>query len=55
MRETCIIGLDLDLINIEETHLKGDELLVIDGFTWSGRNRKAVHICARTGSGGVGF
>ena len=32
MRETCINGLDLDLIGIVETHLKGDELLAVDGF-----------------------
>ena len=55
MRETCINGLDLDLIGILETHLKGDELLAVDGFKWFGRNRKTVHFSARTGSGGVGF
>ena len=55
MRETCINGLDLDLIGIVETHLKGDELLAVDGFKWFGRNRKTLHFRARTGSGGVGF
>ena len=55
MRETCINGLDLDLIGIVETHLKGDELLAVDGFKWFERNRKTVHFRARTGSGGVGF
>ena len=55
MLETCIKGLDLDLIGIVETHLKGDELLAVDGFTWFGRNMKTVHLRSRTGSGGVEF
>ena len=55
MLVTCIKGLDLDLIGIVETHLKGGELLAVDGFTWFGRNMKTVHLRSRTGSGGVEF
>ena len=47
--------LNLDIIGIAESHLKGDDSIELDGYQWFGNNRKALHFRARTGSGGVGF
>ena len=38
-----------------EMHLKHQEELEVDGYTWIGNNRKRLHVNARCGSGGVGI
>lgn len=55
LRETLIRQLDLDILGIGETHLRRDQVLGMDGFTWFGSNRKGLHKKAKKGSGGVGF
>ncbi|CAC5407445.1 unnamed protein product [Mytilus coruscus] len=40
---------------IAETHLRKDEVLIINGFKWFGHNRNGIHKNAKCGSGGVGF
>ena len=40
---------------ISESHLKGNEILNLPGFIWFGHNRQALHVNARTGSGGLGL
>ena len=47
--------LNLDILGVIETHLKNEDSLKIDGYTWFGNNRKQLHINARCGSGGVGI
>lgn len=42
-------------MGIAESHLTGEQQLVVPGYTWVGHNRTALHHRARTGSGGVGF
>ena len=54
LREEIIRTQDLDIITISETHLKGEELLVMNDYTWFGHNRRSTHINAWRGSGGVG-
>ena len=47
--------LELDIIGVAESHLKGNTELSIPGFKWLGQNRLHLHPRARIGSGGVGF
>lgn len=54
-RRRCLEYLNLDLIGVAETHLRGSDVLEIPGFTWLGRNRSSEHVNAIRGSGGVGF
>ena len=37
------------------THLKNQEELKMNGYTWIGNNRKLLHVNARCGSDGVGI
>ena len=46
---------DCDLISINESWLKSDDDLNIEGFTWLDHRRKTLNRRARIGSGGVGF
>ncbi|CAC5396569.1 unnamed protein product [Mytilus coruscus] len=41
-------------VGLAETHLVGQSVVDIEGYTWFGHNRKHIHVRARTGSGGVG-
>ena len=50
-----IQSLDLDLIGICETFLRGKDELHLDGYTWLGNNRKELSKRAIRGSGGVGL
>ena len=38
-----------------ETHLKNDEAVCVNNYTWFGNNRKVKHIRATKFSGGVGI
>ena len=55
LRDMSLKHLDLDIIGIAETHLKGSEVLKVEHYTWFGSNRQNIHVRARTGFGGVGF
>ena len=55
IRRSIIDFLELDIVGIAESHLKGNEILNQPGFIWFGHNRQALHVNARTGSGGVGL
>lgn len=54
-RSYCINNLDLDIVGIAETHLKGGDILKVNGYHWIGQNRKHRHRNAKTGSGGIGI
>ena len=44
-----------DIICLVETHLKNNQTITLDGFTWLGHNRLKLHNNAVRGSGGVGI
>jgi len=50
----CVTVLNLDILCIAETHLKGSDVLTIPGYTFIGQNRKMLRKTAKAGSGGVG-
>ena len=54
MKHTCIDSLNLDIIGIAETHLKGNATIELDNYQWYGNNRNNIHVRAVKGSGGVG-
>ena len=37
---TCIRHLNLDILCVAETHLTGNNVIDIDGFSWFGQNRE---------------
>ena len=43
-----------DIISLNETHLKGQDSIDLEGYVWFGNNR-VKHVKAPKGSGGVGF
>ena len=47
--------MNLDIIGLAETHLIGNNALVLPGYVWFGQNRRILHRRAVKGSGGVGF
>jgi hypothetical protein len=53
VRYRCLSHVNLDIIGLAETHLRGKTELDIDNYRWIGQNRTALHINARRGSGGV--
>lgn len=55
LRYHCLDSLNLDIIGICETHLKGFNKLSVPGYQWFGQNRTKLHLNAKLGSGGVGF
>ncbi|CAG2197576.1 unnamed protein product [Mytilus edulis] len=55
VRLNSISCLNLDVLGIAETHLKKDEVLIVNDFKWFGHNRNGIHKNAKCGSGGVGF
>ena len=54
MLASCIHKSNLHILGLAETHLVGQSVVDIEGYTWFGHNRKHIHVRARTGSGGVG-
>ena len=55
VREICIRHFNLDIIGISETHLKDNNNIDFEGYTWFSNNRSNTHINAWSGSGGVAF
>ena len=47
--------MNFDIIGLAETHLIGNNALVLPGYVWFGQNRRILHRRAVKGSGGVGF
>ncbi len=43
------------MISVNETHLKGEQKLKLDGYQWVGHNRAKQHSRARKAFGGVGL
>ena len=55
LRKEVIKCLNQDIFCINETHLRGDETVHIDGYKWFSNNRKVHHVNAPHGFGGVGI
>jgi hypothetical protein len=55
IRSSCVNHLNLDIVGIAETHLMKNNVICMDGYRWFGQNRKALHVRAKTGSGGIGI
>ncbi len=54
LRSLLLQSLDPDFISLNETHLKNDDIITLEGYTWFGQNRN-MHIKAPKASGGVGI
>ena len=55
LRHSYLSYMGFDVLGIAESHLVGNQILDIPGYTWLGLNRKLIHPRAKTGSGGVGI
>ena len=55
LHKDILFALNLDILCVCETHLTGNENIIVDGYTWIGNNRKLIPNRARKGSGGVGI
>lgn len=55
LREAILNSLNADIITICETHLRDQEVIDINGYSWYGHNRTDIHRNAPKGSGGVGI
>ena len=55
LRRGILQSADCDILCLCETHLVGDQNIVMTGYKWFGYNRQALHIRAPKGSGGVGI
>jgi len=53
LREAIIKQICLDIVCISETHLKGNDIIDLDGFKSYMKNRQKTHRRAPKGSGGV--
>ena len=54
-RECIVKQLKYDVFAVSESHLRPDESIKLNGYTWYGHNRTQLSINALRGSGGVGF
>ena len=54
LRALLLQSLEPDFISLNETHLKNDNVITLEGYTWFGQNRN-MHIKAPKASGGVGI
>ena len=54
-RENIVTQLNYDIFAISESHLRPNESITLNGYTWYGHNRTQLSINAIRGSGGVGF
>ena len=52
LKEKLIVWGSPDVVCLSETHLKGNEIIAVDGYSYVGLNRKTEN---RRGSGGVGL
>lgn len=55
VRHSCLSYINIDILAVAETHLRGNEELSVAGYTWFGQNRLNIHRNAKNGSGGVGL
>ena len=55
IREAIIQAVNLDIICINETFLRDDQEISIQGYKWIGHNRTQINPRAMRGSGGVGI
>ena len=55
LRQAILISLNYDIYCINETHLKFDDVIDVQGYCWYGHNRSSVHVRAPKGSGGTGI
>lgn len=53
LRALLLRSLNPDIISLNETHLSGDSVIEIAGYSWFGNNRNR-HLRAPKGTGGVG-
>ena len=53
IRYESLLSCELDIIGIAETHLRGDIVPVLDGYTAYTHNRQHLHRNAKCGSDGV--
>ena len=51
--ENIVIQLNYDIFAISESHLRPNESITLNGYTWYGHNRAQLSINAVRGSGGV--
>lgn len=54
LREKILLDHNPDVISLNETHLKHNDVIHLQGYIWFGHNRMK-HFKAVKGSGGVGF
>ena len=54
-RENVVTQLNYDIFAISESHLRPNDSITLNGYTWYGHNRTQLSINAVRGSGGVGF
>ena len=50
-----LLTTDADLISVNETHLPGDTVISLPGYSWFGYNRQFKHCRAPITHGGVGI
>lgn len=55
LRKAIIETLNYDVISLNETFLRNNQKIEINGYTWFGNNRQTLDPKAQRGSGGVGF
>ena len=55
LRKKVLQNIDPHFICLTETHLKGEETISMNGYTWFSNNRTVLHTRAKTGSGGCGI
>ena len=55
LRIELIKQVDADIVSINETHFKDNDVVQMDGYVWRGYNRGFIHRNAPKASGGVGL
>jgi exonuclease III len=55
LRSAITNALNSDIISICETHLRENNFIKVEGYTWYGFNSTAIHRNAPKASGGVGI
>ena len=55
LRENIIVNMSCDIVCLNETHLSGNDIIDVSGYTWFGFNRQTRHVKATKTSGGVGI
>ena len=55
LRQNIIILSNADFVSVNETHLKGNEIISVPGYRWIGSNRTMQHVKATRNFGGIGL